>query len=83
MELAFRCYARFTGDHSTTTTTTISATTSTHHHHLCHDCRSGTDNSLSKRVLGLRYTPIRDTIRDTVASLIDTGFVPAMPVAKL
>ena len=45
--------------------------------------RSGTDNTNSKNVLGINYIPMERTIRDTVESLVKTGFVPPRPVAKL
>ena len=45
--------------------------------------RSGTDNSQSREVLGIEYRPLEETIRDSVSSIVDNGFVPARPVAKL
>jgi len=44
---------------------------------------SWTDNTRSKEVLGIQYRPLDDTIRDTVRSMVDTGFVPARPASKL
>ena len=41
------------------------------------------DNGLSKRVLGLRYTSRVQCIRDTVASMVETGWVPTKAKAKL
>ena len=41
------------------------------------------DNSLSVRLLGLRYIPREQCIKDTVSSMVETGWVPARPKAKL
>jgi len=45
--------------------------------------RSGTDNSLSKSVLGLSYTPMDKSVRDTVASIVEGGFLKLRPASKL
>ena len=42
-----------------------------------------TDNSLSKSVLGLEYMDMGETFKDSVSSMVDGGFVPAKPAAKL
>jgi nucleoside-diphosphate-sugar epimerase len=42
-----------------------------------------TDNTLSKEVLGLEYTDMGETFKDSVSSMVDNGFVPAKPAAKL
>jgi len=44
---------------------------------------SSTDNTQSRTVLGLRYMPMDETIADTLASIIDNGFVPTTPSSKL
>eukprot|EP00928_Gymnodinium_smaydae_P022308 TRINITY_DN18784_c0_g1_i1.p1 TRINITY_DN18784_c0_g1~~TRINITY_DN18784_c0_g1_i1.p1 ORF type:complete len:334 (-),score=49.23 TRINITY_DN18784_c0_g1_i1:386-1387(-) len=44
---------------------------------------SSTDNSRSRKVLGVKYTPMDTTIFDTVDSMIKNGFVPARPSSKL
>merc|ERR1712187_981616 len=33
------------------------------------------DNSRAKNLLGLSFRPLDDTLRDTVKSMVDTGFV--------
>jgi len=42
-----------------------------------------TDNSRSKAVLGLKYTCLEETIRDSVLSMVENGWVPAKPLSKL
>lgn len=42
-----------------------------------------TDNARSKEMLGIRYLPVVDTLRDSVTSMIETGWVPATPASKL
>lgn len=42
-----------------------------------------TDNTASKEILGLVYTDMADTFKDSVTSMVDNGFVPAKPAAKL
>jgi len=41
------------------------------------------DNSRSKAILGMKYIPQEQTIRDTVESMTTTGWVPARLAAKL
>ena len=40
------------------------------------------DNSLSKQLLGMAYRPQEECIRDTVASMVGPGWVPARPAEK-
>eukprot|EP00930_Biecheleria_cincta_P085911 TRINITY_DN75279_c0_g1_i1.p1 TRINITY_DN75279_c0_g1~~TRINITY_DN75279_c0_g1_i1.p1 ORF type:complete len:330 (-),score=49.72 TRINITY_DN75279_c0_g1_i1:110-1099(-) len=42
-----------------------------------------TDNSRSKDVLGIRYTAMEETVRDSVISLAESGWVPPTLVSKL
>lgn len=44
--------------------------------------RSGTDNTRSKKVLGIKYMPEDQTIRDSVQALVDKKFVPLRPPAS-
>ena len=39
------------------------------------------NNSRSKEVLGIRYNSQENVVRETVASMVETGWVPAKPVA--
>jgi len=41
------------------------------------------DNTRSKTVLGLNYIPVNQTIYDSVAAIVNKGFVPARPSSKL
>jgi len=41
------------------------------------------DNTRSKQVLGIRYIPLKETVCDSVQAIVEQGFVPVRPVAKL
>ena len=40
------------------------------------------DNSMSKETLAIKYRPIKDTIKDMVDCLIQTGYIPDMRKVK-